>query len=118
LTIKPTRSTLDPDEVILRLMGRLCESCPDQVSGAICGVCKDMRDAARLLGEQASDIRFYKDREKHISDALSVADGGKYRADFDGAIKRCIRDRAAAIERAQKAEAALAAIREEWMRIP
>lgn len=42
-------------------------------------------------------------REEHIAKALSVADGGRYRSDFDGAIRRCINDRNEAQEIASKA---------------
>lgn len=37
-----------------------------------------------------------REREAHFAKALAVADGGQYRADWPGAMERCIRDRDAA----------------------
>jgi hypothetical protein len=51
--------------------------------------------------EAAAELEFYRDREKHIAALLKVADGGQYRADWDGAVERLKREAAdEALERA------------------
>lgn len=55
---------------------------------------------ARVLAELLAEVNymrtlmtFYESREKHFASVLRVADCGKYRADWDGAIERLIRER-------------------------
>lgn len=43
-----------------------------------------------------SELRFYKEREAYFARLLNVTDGGQYRADWDGALARLIRERDAA----------------------
>lgn len=54
------------------------------------------RLTARIHSLEAEVAR-YKEREAHFAKALSVADGGQYRNDWDGAIARVIRERNEAI---------------------
>lgn len=42
------------------------------------------RECLRLMAE----LSFYQDREKHFAEVLGVADGGKYRADWDAKLRR------------------------------
>lgn len=42
------------------------------------------------LDEAVGLVKFYRDRERHYAEALRVADGGQYRADWDGAIARVL----------------------------
>jgi 2-polyprenyl-6-methoxyphenol hydroxylase-like FAD-dependent oxidoreductase len=54
--------------------------------------------------DAAADLEFYREREKHIAKLLGVADGGQYRADWDGAVERLKREAAdEALERAGEA---------------
>jgi hypothetical protein len=54
--------------------------------------------------EAAAELEFYRDREKHIASLLKVADGGQYRADWNGAVERLKREAAdEALERAAEA---------------
>lgn len=59
------------------------------------------------------ELRFYKEREQHFAAALGVADGGTYRADWDGALARLIRERDAA--RAAAERSAEDAARLDWL---
>jgi hypothetical protein len=61
-------------------------------------------------------VERYREREAHFAKALHVADGGQYRADWDGAIERVLRERDEALDRAAKSEAALRSAREEGRR--
>lgn len=57
-----------------------------------------------VVKERDATIAHLRAREDHFARVLGVADGGRYRADWDGAVHRLV-------ERAEKAEAALAACR-------
>lgn len=59
----------------------------------LCGMFPD----AEPIEELRKELTFYKDREKHFASVLKVADGGQYRADWDGAILN-LKDRAVAAE--------------------
>jgi len=53
-------------------------------------------EAARLRRELANTqetLAFYKDREDHFIRILKIADGGRYRADWAGAIHRLVEER-------------------------
>lgn len=51
-------------------------------------------DTARAALEASQrDVKRYREREAHFAQVLSVADGGQYRNDWDGAIKRVIEER-------------------------
>jgi hypothetical protein len=86
---------------------------------------RNERDAALLELSQARGERDrLQEREKHFAKALAVADGGQYRADWDGAIARVIAERDAAVARAEVAETLLdakrvlvSALREENARL-
>lgn len=62
---------------------------------------RSLADEAMSLaaGLRAENARL-KAREEHFAKALSVADGGQYRADWGGAIERLIREREEAMARA------------------
>jgi len=56
-------------------------------------LCMSTRDVAALLAEVErlrGEVERYSKREAHFASALAVADGGRYRADWDGAIRRLI----------------------------
>jgi hypothetical protein len=55
-------------------------------------------DDVKRLREMEAEVKRYREREEHFAKALRVADGGQYRADWDGAIARVIRERDAAAE--------------------
>ena len=63
---------------------------------------------AKLDCERARSARLererdrYAEREAAFSRGLRVADAGQYRADWPGAVERCIRERDAALARAAK----------------
>lgn len=48
-------------------------------------------------------VDFYRDREKHYAKLLSVTDGGQYRADWDSAIDRLVRERDEAVAALRRA---------------
>lgn len=55
------------------------------------------RNAAMNERDEArADAERYRQREQHFADALKVADGGQYRADWNGAIQRVLNERDAA----------------------
>lgn len=65
---------------------------------------KVMRDADRKIQEQRgrisaleNDLAFYKDREQHFASVLNVCDAGRYRNDWDAALRRTV-ERASALE--------------------
>lgn len=65
---------------------------------------KVMRDADRKIQEQRgrisaleTDLAFYKDREQHFASVLNVCDAGRYRNDWDAALRRTV-ERASALE--------------------
>jgi len=52
-----------------------------------------MSDETTEVERLRAEVAFLKGREEHFARALSVTDGGRYRADWPGAMERCIRDR-------------------------
>ena len=60
-------------------------------------------DRKKTKRDLEAELRFYKDREKHYAKLLDVTDGGQYRADWDGAIDRLVRERDEAVAEAAKA---------------
>lgn len=62
-----------------------------------------MREVLALRAE----LEHYRSRERHFARLLGVADGGQYRADWDGAVQRLVDERDAAVRRAEAAEARL-----------
>lgn len=73
-----------------RMLGTLpgCTTCVE-AAGIIARLTRE-RDEARR------DLQFYKDREAHYARVLGVDDGGRFRADWDGAIDRLVRRATAA----------------------
>jgi hypothetical protein len=67
--------------------------CEHTSTGLACHDCilAALRSAER---EAAAELEFYRDREKHIAALLKVADGGQYRADWNGAVERLKREAA------------------------
>lgn len=61
-----------------------------------------------------ADVQFYKDRERYFANALHVADGGQYRADWDAAIEDMIKRCARAEARLAAAEKVVEAARAFW----
>lgn len=49
--------------------------------------------AIRRIRELETEVKRFRERERHFADALSVADGGQYRNDWDAAIRRVLKDR-------------------------
>lgn len=82
----------------------------DRAAG-LAAECADLRDIARRLSETGdamrvqwtaaeaeradalADAKRLREREEHFARALSVADGGRYRNDWDGALRRMIAER-------------------------
>jgi chromosome segregation ATPase len=52
-----------------------------------------LSESERGRKEAEREVERFKEREAHFAKALSVADGGQYRADWDGAIERVLRER-------------------------
>ena len=46
------------------------------------------RLAAQIRERDEHQQRFYREREQHFASLFGVADAGKYRADWDGAVER------------------------------
>lgn len=63
------------------------------------------------MADLEAELRFYKEREQHFAKLLKVTDNGQYRADWDGAIARLIRERDEAVAEAEKLRKELAKIR-------
>ena len=53
----------------------------------------DVADRLDRLDRVESEYSRLKEREAHFANALAVADGGQYRADWDGAIARLVKER-------------------------
>ncbi len=58
-----------------------------------------------------AELRFYKEREKHFAKLLNVTDGGQYRADWDSAIARLVRERDEAVAEVERLRKRLEKIR-------
>ncbi len=63
------------------------------------------RDEARAqLAQAQKEIERYQERERHFAEVLRVTDGGQYRADWNSAIERVVKERDAAQEKLAQAE--------------
>jgi hypothetical protein len=60
---------------------------------AVAALSRERDEAADRIRELETEVKRFRERERHFADALSVADGGQYRNDWDAAIRRVLKDR-------------------------
>jgi hypothetical protein len=64
-----------------------------QNSNFVVAARQHMQSLLHALDSAMGEIKFYQKREDHFAKALSVADGGQYRNDWDGAIQNILDER-------------------------
>jgi Fe-S cluster biogenesis protein NfuA len=90
------------DRIIAQLESELAEARENErrIDREREALCQSL-DAERAAHERTRDeLKRMQEREAHFAKALAVADGGQYRADWDGAISRLIAERDAALAKA------------------